>query len=92
MIILNTNELLDAAAELAEADPAGDLAQALDGLEAAIVAAVEALGVAMAQAEGVGLHSVTNEPGFGGLCAAFMPGEAGKTSDTLAAHDQGGEW
>lgn len=92
MIILNVNELLDAARDISEASPGKLHPATLEALERALVNAAGALAATLASAEGVALHSVDNQPGFGGLCAAFMPGEAGETSDTLASYDQGGEW
>jgi hypothetical protein len=92
MIILNVNDLLDAARDISESSPGKIHPSTLDALERALVNAAGALASTLASAEGVTLKSVANERGFGGLCAEFTPGPNGETSDTLQGYDAGGEW
>lgn len=84
-IILNVNDLLDAAGDI--------LPSAIsDPLIANLETATEALALALAEQEGVTHSSTDYEPGFGGLCAVFKPGHSGKVSPALAKYDEGGEW
>lgn len=89
-IILNTNDLLDALADLRDGG-----AITRDEYQAevkAAEAATQRLASFLASREGVTLHDVSFQGGFGGLCATFKPGSGGKTSDVLAAGDVGGDW
>lgn len=92
MIILNVNDLLDAARDISDADPGKIHPSALDALQSAIVNAAAALASQIAMAEGVTLRDVDYQPGFGGLCAEFTPGENGERSDVLQSYDESGEW
>ena len=90
MIILNTENMLDAAAEIAAKSP--KLAPTIDALVGNIEDALGDLAELLAQAEGVQHHETSNQPGFGGLCSAFSKGSRGKRSKILQTYDAGGEW
>jgi hypothetical protein len=84
-MVLNTNDLLDVAADILPDHELVPLATLCE-------IAADQLARAIARRENVTLHSTAYEQGFGGLCATFNPGPNGETSDAIAAGDEGGEW
>lgn len=84
-IVLDTNDLLNAGAELL---PEAEFSR----LSAALIGAAQDLALRLAAHEGVTHVDTSHEPDFGGLCATFVPGPCGKVSDAIGAYDGGGEW
>lgn len=86
-VILNMNELLEALAAC-EGIPEAEAAPLAMACEAAARGVAEAL----AKAEGVQVTDVSDQQGFGGLCATFNVLDGGDGSDFLSEYDPGGEW
>ncbi len=89
-VILEVNDLLAAAWEVGQAEPA--MAPQLEGLVAAVEATVAALASALANHEGVILSDVSTQLGFGGLCATFEAAAGGSGSLRLHGYDVWGDW
>jgi hypothetical protein len=84
--------------EMAHFLDANQLAEELNALglhdaEAALVAACEAAGEAIAAKRGIAFYDATNQPGFGGLCAGFGPiNDGDKCPEDFADYDSSSDW
>jgi hypothetical protein len=85
MKILDVNDLLEAAQELPN--------EIFESLEAALEQATKDLAQALADHHGITLHDVSNQPGFGGLCATFRPAHEGQPCPPdIDSGDPSGDW
>lgn len=73
---------------------AGQVIEAAEnrGIDAqAIEDAVKSVAQQIADHDGLTLFDVSNQPGFGGLCASFHPGTTTECPADLQEMDEGGE-